>query len=181
VKSFKYVSLLVPTEKDLFCEIVCDVMRRSGTAVSALLAARDVSLEDRLVRAFDETVGQFVEANGSDAEGVINVRRALVGPLFDEHREVLVENIATVLESSGRAARYVARGITVRQLAGTLVATADGFAHRCKSRAEFVERMRTAVLALCLPLASTSSNRGNSGYSGDGRRNRRAGRGARSD
>jgi AcrR family transcriptional regulator len=170
--------LHVRTRKELFHEIVCDMMQRSRTDVSAVLVARNVSLEDRLVQAFDETYGQFVEVKGLNAEGVINACHALLGPLLEEHRKWLVENITTVVESSGRAAQYVARGITARQLASTLVATADGFAYRCRSRREFVKRMRAAVLVLCLPLPSTWSNRGNSRHSDDGRRNWRAGRGA---
>lgn len=143
-----------PTKEDLFREMVCHVIQRCETAVSAALAAPGVLLEDRLVSAFDESVGRFVEAKGSDVDDMMNACHVLLGPLLEEHRSLFADHIAAVVESSGLAAYYATRGVTARQLADTLCATADGLKYRCTSRAEFVDGIRAAVLALCLPLES---------------------------
>jgi AcrR family transcriptional regulator len=141
-----------PTKEDLFREMVLQVMQRCETAVSTALAAPGVLLEDRLVSAFDESVGRFVEAKGSDVDDMINACHVLLGPLLEEHRSLFADHIADVVESSGLAAYYATRGLTARQLADTLCATAEGLKSRCRSRAEFVGGIRVAVHALCLPL-----------------------------
>jgi len=47
---------------------------------------------------------------------------------------------------------YKASGLTARQLAETLYATARGLKYASPTREAFVEKMTVAVRALCMPL-----------------------------
>jgi hypothetical protein len=72
------------------------------------------------------------------------------GALIAEHDEQFVDAVARVLRASPVAAGYKAVGISARQLADTLAATARGLKHTCRTQPEFRERMAIAVRALCV-------------------------------
>jgi len=60
--------------------------------------------------------------------------------------------VARSLRSAGLVAAYKPAGLSARQLADTLFATARGLKHSCSSRSDFSERMSVAARALCAPL-----------------------------
>jgi TetR/AcrR family transcriptional regulator of autoinduction and epiphytic fitness len=141
-----------PTKEELFRETVRHALQRSRTAVDEALAETTVALEDRLVRAFDAWIGQFVEAVGADVDDLVNACQTLLGTTVADEKRRFEARITAELEASGVAALYARRGLTAAELAATLCATAEGLKVVHTSRQAFVDGMRIAVRALCLPL-----------------------------
>ena len=140
------------TKEALFAAAVQRFLETGLEAAAQPLRDSSLSLEGQLLGAFDAWVGRFVGLGTGDVEDLHAASQELVGPLIAEHEELFVERVARALRSAGLPAAYRAAGISVRQLADTLQATARGLKHSCASRAEFSERMAVAVRALCLPL-----------------------------
>ena len=143
-----------PNKEELFRAAVEHALRRSQLQVSQALAEPDVSLEDRLVGAFDAWTGQFVEAIGSDVDDLVSACQNLLGPAVEAEKRAFAEKITCALESSGLAARYHRAGLSAADLAATLCATADGLKATLATRPAFVNAIRLAVRALCLPLSA---------------------------
>jgi len=140
------------TKEDLFRATVERALETSLAAASARLRDPGLSLEAQLVGAFDEWVGRYVGMVRTDVAELVEMRDALVGPLVAEHEQRFTEAVTRAIRTSGLAAAYRAAGLTARQLADTLHATARGLKHTSESRAAFVESLTVAVRALCLPL-----------------------------
>lgn len=141
-----------PNKEELFRAAVQHALRRSQLQVSQALAEPDASLEDRLVSAFDAWTGQFVEAVGSDVDDLVSACQTLLGPAVEEEKRAFAEKITSALEDSGLVVRYRRAGLSAADLATTMCATADGLKARLATRPEFVNAIRLAVRALCLPL-----------------------------
>jgi AcrR family transcriptional regulator len=140
------------TKEDLFRSTVQYALESALAAATTALGDASLGLEARLVRAFDETTGRFVGLMGPGASDLAEVGGALIGSLVAEHEERFLEAVTRTLRASGRMAAYKASGLTARQLAETLQATARGLKHGCASREAFVAGMMVAVRALCVPL-----------------------------
>jgi AcrR family transcriptional regulator len=135
------------TKDDLFGEVVRHGLATGLDAAHAELRAADATLEARLLGAFDAWIGRFVGMTGGE---VVDLQEAIVqyGPLIAEHDEQFVDAVARVVRASPVAAAYKPAGITARQLADTLVATARGLKHSCRTQPEFRDRMAIALRAL---------------------------------
>jgi hypothetical protein len=97
-------------------------------------------------------VGRFVGMMGAGASDLAEAASALVGPLVSEHEAQFAEAVARAISAAGLAAAYKPAGLTARQLADTLYATARGLKYSSPSREAFVRSMSVAVRALCAPL-----------------------------
>ncbi len=120
-----------------------------GSALAALADA-GVPLEQRLVGAFDAWLGPFVGAEGSGLSELVGASEQ-AGPLMAERERRFVEGVAGALRASGLSWAYKPAGLTARQLAETLCATARGL-RGSATRAAFAEAVAVAARALCLPL-----------------------------
>jgi len=139
------------TKEELFGAAVRHFLQ-TGLEAACLALESELPLEAQLSGAFDAWVGRYVGLLGGDVSDLHQASLELVGPLIQEHEERFVERVARTLRSSGLPAAYRAAGISARQLAETLNATARGLKHDAASRSEFGERFAIAVRALCLPL-----------------------------
>jgi TetR/AcrR family transcriptional regulator, regulator of autoinduction and epiphytic fitness len=146
------VYLHFATKDDLFRAAVHHAVETGITAAAARLQDADRSIEDRLAGAFDEWVGRYVGMIGADVTDLEETSDQLVGTLIADHEERFVEMITKAIRASGLPAAYRPVGLTARQLADTLYATARGLKHSCTTRAGFGERFAIALRALCLPL-----------------------------
>jgi AcrR family transcriptional regulator len=144
-----------PAKEDLFRAAVEHALKTSLEAATARLAA-DAPLEERLCGAFDEWVGRYVGAFGPGATDLVEAKDALVGPMWNEHERMFLEAVTKAVRSSGLVSAYKPTGLSARQLAETLSATARGLKTLSATRAEFAERMAVAARALCAPLATAS-------------------------
>jgi TetR/AcrR family transcriptional regulator of autoinduction and epiphytic fitness len=142
-----------PTKEDLFRAGVSFIFADAVTNAGARLRAADASLEEKLVGAFDEWIGRFVGMIGGDVSDLEAASKHLVGPLIAEGEAAFVADVTRVVRAEGLAGAYRSAGLTAKQLAETLNATARGLKHSCATRAEFVERFSIAVRAMCAPLA----------------------------
>jgi len=144
------------TKEELFGAAVRHFLQTGLEGASLALESESLPLEAQLNGAFDAWVGRYVGLLGGDVSDLHQASLELVGPLIQEHEERFVERVTRAIRSSGLPAAYRAAGISARQLAETLAATARGLKHDAASRAEFGERFAIAVRALCLPLRERS-------------------------
>jgi AcrR family transcriptional regulator len=140
------------TKEDLFRATVEHALARNVTAARAALAGPG-ELERRLVEAFDEWIGRFVGMMGSGATDLAEVGGALAGEMLQDYEARFLAALTAALEESGLMKIYAAAGLTSRQLAENLEATARGLKHGCASRDHFLERIGVAVRTLCAPMA----------------------------
>jgi AcrR family transcriptional regulator len=140
------------TKEDLFRATVRYFLDSTLRAASAELEDASRPLKERLGGAFAAFVGRFVGMLGSDAEDLAEASSALVGNLIAEHEQSFIEQLAKTLRSEGVLGAYKHAGLTAKQLAETLYATARGLKYSAKTQAEFGERMTTAIRVLCAPL-----------------------------
>jgi AcrR family transcriptional regulator len=144
-------------KEELFRAVVQHALQGAFQAAEERLADSSLPIRDRLTGAFDEWVGRHVGRRGSATlgGGVSDLGEAthtLVGPLLRQYGDGFVELLAKFMRSSGLLAAYKPAGLTARQLAETLYATARGFKTESATRAEFNDAVGKAVRAFCLPL-----------------------------
>jgi AcrR family transcriptional regulator len=140
------------TKEELFRATVQYLLAGAQQAAAESLGDGSLSLEQRLVGAFDAVVGRFVGMFGADAADLAEAGSTLVGSMLAAHEQAFAEAVAKAIRGSGLLSAYRRAGLSARQLADTLHATARGLKHSCATRAEFAERMGVAVRALCVPL-----------------------------
>ena len=141
------------TKEELFSATVRYALARGLSDASACLREPERALPERLAAAFDVWIGRYVGMVGDDVADLAEAMSRLVGPLLAEHEDAFSEQVARAIRASGLMASYKGAGLSARQLADTLYATARGLKHACASRSEFRERFSIAVRALCAPLA----------------------------
>jgi TetR/AcrR family transcriptional regulator, regulator of autoinduction and epiphytic fitness len=137
----------------LFKAVVQHALGAALDAASLRLADASVPVRERLVGAFDEWLGRYVGALGVGSD-LGDATSSLAMPLIEEHRERFLELLSKFMRSSGLLLVYKPAGLTARQLAETLYATARGLEHECSSRQQFVDGIERAARALCLPLGA---------------------------
>ena len=140
------------TKEELFRASVQYFLETALAAARARLGDASLPIEARLVGGFDEWIGRYVGMVGADASDLTQAGHDLVGPAVAEHEELFALAVARVLRASGVMAAYKRAGLTARQLADTLHATARGLKQGCRTRAAFVDAFTIAVRALCAPL-----------------------------
>ncbi|WP_437809275.1 TetR/AcrR family transcriptional regulator [Sorangium sp. So ce1078] len=139
------------TKEELFRASVEHFLDAALGAVTAALGDAELSLEMRLVGAFDAWVGRFVGALGPGAADLSTASDELVGPLIAQREGQFIEAVTKALRASGLVAAYRPLGITGRQLAATLYAAARGLKHSAGTREAFVEGMTIAARVMCCP------------------------------
>ncbi len=144
------------TKEELFQATLQYTLESSLAAAAAALGDSSLRLEARLVRAFDETTGRYVGMMGPGASDLGEVGGELVGSEIARYEGLFLEAVSKALRASGLMAAYKATGLTARQLADTLYATARGLKYSCASREAFVAGMTIAVRALCAPLGEVA-------------------------
>lgn len=143
-----------PGKEALFRAVVEHALAASLAAAGARLGDPSLPPRERLVGAIDEWMGRYVGAlDGGGLSDLAEASHALVQPLLEREQERFLELLSRFMRSSGLLAAYRPAGLTARQLAETLNATARGLKHDCATREQFVVGVSRAVRALCLPLA----------------------------
>lgn len=140
------------TKEDLFREVVRHFLDTGLDGARLRLGDPNGTVEERLIGAFDEWVGRYVGMIGADVTDLSEASDALVGPLVSEREERFLDHVTKTIRATKLPHAYKPAGLTARQLAETLHATARGLKHGCPSRAAFQQRFAVAVKALCMPL-----------------------------
>jgi len=152
------------TKEALFRATLLYVLDGSLTAATAALGAAEpsVALQARLVGAFDAWVGRFVGLFSAGASDLVEASGALLGPMVAEYDERFLAEVAKCLRGSLVMGAYKRAGLSARQLAELLYATARGLKYRSETREAFVRGMTVAVRALCVPLTAPGAHGGGS-------------------
>jgi AcrR family transcriptional regulator len=138
-----------PSKEALFRATVEHTLASNLAAASASLRDDDLPLAVRLGRAFDDWVGRFVGMMGGDAADLVEAAGAALGTLAAEHDKLFLDAVARAINGAGLGAAYKAAGVSARQLAETLYATARGLKHSSESREAFGRAMAVAVKVVC--------------------------------
>lgn len=140
-----------PTKEELFRASVQHLLDGALAEATAFLSDPSLPVERRLTGAFDAWTGRFAGAFSGSAADLATAASELVGPMIDEGEARFVEAVTRLVRASGLVAAYRPAGVTARQLADTLVATARGLKYST-TREGFSERMGVAVRVMCSPL-----------------------------
>src|SRR5262245_23091442 len=128
------------TKEELFRATVEFALAGALDAAAARLRDPDASLQDKLVRGFDEWIGRYVGMMQShDVAELIELKDTVLGPVLTEYEQQFAEAVTRAIRGSGLPAAYKPAGLTARQLADTLRATAVGLQPTVTARAAFVE------------------------------------------
>lgn len=141
------------TKEDLFRETVSTFLMQSQAAAQTALAAADRPLEERLVQAFDALMCPAIETKGAEIGELLETTRALLGSLVEDQTAIFLCRLEAAIEASPELMTpYRAAGLSARQLASSLYATAHGLKFMGSTRADFLARITDAVRIVCLPL-----------------------------
>ena len=140
------------TKEEIFRAALHYALDNGFTAATACLSDEALPLETRLVQAFDQWIGRYIGMMGAGAADLTEASNELADSALEHYENLFVEAVAKTLRASGLMAAYKPAGLTARQLAETLSATARGFKYSCGSRTDFVTGFTIAVRALCMPL-----------------------------
>lgn len=139
-------------KEELFRAALQHALESSLLAALRVLGDSSLSLEARLVGAFDEWHGRYVDARQGDAADLAEASGAVLGSMLSEHEERFLESLGKALRAAGLPAAYKRAGLSARQLAATLYATARGLKHTSPTRQAFRESFSVAARVLCFPL-----------------------------
>jgi AcrR family transcriptional regulator len=140
------------SKEALFRAVVQHALASALARASERLADPALPTRARLAGAFDEWVGRHVGVLGPGASDLGDATNALVLPLLREQQEKFLEQLARFMRSSGLLAAYKPAGLSARQLAETLHATARGLKYESATREQFSAAVDKAMRAFCLPL-----------------------------
>jgi AcrR family transcriptional regulator len=141
------------TKEELFRAAVRRLLDAGLRAAGEALGDPRLTIEAKLVAAFDQWVGRHVGKMGAGASDLVEATASLVGPMMSEYEGRFSEAVSRALVAAGVPAAYKAAGLTARQLSDMLQATARGLKYGSESRAAFGKGMTVAARALCAPVA----------------------------
>lgn len=140
-------------KEDLFRATLHHALQSSLAAAQGALTVEGAALDERLRGAFDASMGRYVGRFSASAADLKEAADGLVSAAVADFEKLFVEAVAAELREGGLAAAYKPVGVTARQLAETLCATARGLKHSCETPEEFRNAFAIAVRILCAPLA----------------------------
>lgn len=140
------------TKEELFREVIRYAVETGLAAAAARVRDPELGIDAKLAAAFDEWIGRYVGMVGETITDLEEATGLFGCEIIKDHEARFLELIGKAIRASGLPAAYKTSGITARQLAETLHATARGLKHACATRAEFVERFGIAIRVVCLPL-----------------------------
>lgn len=115
-------------------------------AARAALDRGDLTVEQRLVTAFEAFHGHAVGTAGDDNTNELLAAATTLGaPLIHQMQEDFVTDVAGLLTDAGVAARWQPTGISAQDLAGHLYATSSGAKDNTTTPEQYRAFMRTAV------------------------------------
>ncbi|AOP33785.1 hypothetical protein A0128_07975 [Leptospira tipperaryensis] len=142
------------TKEDLFRAVVQNTLQNSLDAAKKMLSDKELSIEERIVSAFDAWMGQYVGMLASGASDLVEASKNLLGSTIHEYEEQFLKAIGKTIQESELKNYYSGAGLKIKDLVETLNQTSVGLKHSSNSRSAFKEGMNTAVKILCTPLGS---------------------------
>lgn len=131
------------TKEELFRATVEHELATSLDVVRAVLAREHSPLPDRIVDAFDQWLGRYINPQTADVGVLAEANSDMLTQVFENYRNRFDRAVAEQIDATPGAVRAGDdRGIEVSR---TLHATAAGFKHDVPDRKAFRRAMRTAV------------------------------------
>lgn len=140
-------------KEDLFRATLRHTIESSLAGARRALAVEGMALDERLLGAFDAWIGRYVGRFAADASDLMAAADGLVGTLIADYEKLFVDAVTATLRDGGLTAAYKKAGVTARQLAENLCATARGLKHSCETQEEFRQAFAIAIRITCAPLA----------------------------
>jgi AcrR family transcriptional regulator len=135
---------LFASKQALFQEAVERSVQQDLADAKLALAATDVSLHERLLRAFDHWAGRYVGTLTRDVATVVEDNPEVLGPIVTTAPQKFAQQVADALltqQDSNSAART----------AQTLISTSIGIKHQVDDRRAYLERLEVAIDLLLTP------------------------------
>jgi AcrR family transcriptional regulator len=139
-------------KQDLFRASIEHHFARALDAATDALLDNELSVDAKLLAAFDEWLGRYVGLVEADTFELLADTRAIAGGIMTEHEKRFERVVVKAIAASALAGPYAAAGVTPLQLSRTFHATARGIKEASASREEFVDQLKTALKVLCAPL-----------------------------
>ncbi len=138
------------TKEALFKASVLQLIEAIRAAGRAALAREDVSIEERLLGAFEAGHAHALGPHSAEhMNELLAASEELLGPAVAEMEEGVVADVARALRSAGVAARWKDRGVSAKELAELLHAASYAAKHRATTTAAYREQVRAAVRIVC--------------------------------
>ena len=135
------------TKEDLFIAVVRHALQTGLDATRTALASNQ-PFQDKLVHSFFAWSGRYIDKNSCDLAELKVVCEELLGPALIDYEEQFLAMITSAIRARDDSA-VTESGITPREIAETLHATAWGLKEKSHSCEEFLTRFRTAVRVIC--------------------------------
>jgi AcrR family transcriptional regulator len=140
------------TKEQLFRATIQHAVEAALAAASACAHDAARSTEDKLCGMFDEWTGRYVGMVGDNVTDLHEATTLFGGELLAQHEARFLDLVVKVIRGSRLPAAYKPSGLSARDLAESLQATARGLKTLCTTRADFVARFAITVRAMCQPL-----------------------------
>ena len=138
------------TKEALFRDVVQHLVEVTREAGRAALTRETIDLEARLLDAFDAMYGSVLNNEGSGhLNELLAAAEQLVGDVVRNLERSTVADIARVFREHTVGVQWQKHGISPMILADHLYTVSNGLKRRGVPRAEYLERMRTAVRIVC--------------------------------
>lgn len=139
-----------PTKEALFRDVVEHLVAATREAGRAALAREDLDLEARLLDSFDAMYGTALDDAGSGhLNELFAAAEQLIGDVVRNLERTTIADITRVFREHAVGVQWQKKGLPSTMLADHLYTLSTGLKHRGVPRAEYRERMRTAVRIVC--------------------------------
>lgn len=137
---------------ELFRATLHHALGQSMTGGTAALAEKGLSLQEKLLKSFDEWVGRYVGKFSADAMDLMEALDGECRRTCDEQEAIYLDKVAATLKDEGVGAACKKAGITPRQVAETLSLCAEGIKENCETREAFRTRLAISIKVIVGPL-----------------------------
>jgi AcrR family transcriptional regulator len=137
-------------KEEVFKESVLHFVAQTRAASRAALANDKLSLEDRLLAAFEAVhTHSLGETETQHSAEILEAATQFLGPLVRQIDEAIVEDVAQTLRAAGLVAVWKDVGVSAKDLADELCSVSHGLKHRVSSVDEYRDSMRKAIRMTC--------------------------------
>jgi AcrR family transcriptional regulator len=151
--------LLFADKEELFRKALTHKLSTQLQAAIGALSSVAEPLEARLIAACDEWAGRYIGISGSDAADLMCASTSLAGDTLTRYGLQFERALARAIGESALADFCTAAGVSPRDAATALHATARGLKYSAKTRQEFVQGLTAAARMFCAPLHTSITHR----------------------
>lgn len=138
------------TKEGLFRAVVLHILDKTRSAAMTALDRTEGDLQERLLVVFEAMHGHVIGQIGAERmTELLETAASLLGPVFQELEDALIEKIVAQLATSGAAAAWNLMGISPQDLAQNLYSVSCGLRHRVATIGAYRKAMIVALTLVC--------------------------------